>query len=206
MNVKPAIGFLTKDGEAGFTEKVATILEKMKRNSKYPSPMPTLEVVQAAFDSYKLATAVAAQGGKENIAARNARRAELVSLLRQLASYVSATANGDLEALISSGFPIQKPSRTPIGNLPTPQAPRVSQGPVTGSLKAVTKPVYGGSTYNWRVALASAPTVFVQTAQTTGARAAFYDLTAGEIYNVDVNVVGTAGTSDYSDDGTMRIV
>jgi hypothetical protein len=57
---------------------------------------------------------------KENTAIRNARRPELVSLLRQLANYVSATANGNLETLISSGFPIQKTTRTPIGPLPAP--------------------------------------------------------------------------------------
>ena len=81
MNVKPAIGFLTKDGEAPFTDKVTTLLEWMTNNAKYPTPTPALTVVQTAFDAYKVATADAAQGGKENTTIRNARRAELVSLL-----------------------------------------------------------------------------------------------------------------------------
>ena len=206
MNVKPAIGFLTKDGEASFTDKVTTLLEWMKNNPKYTTPSPTLNVVQTAFDAYKLATAEAAQGGVANTAARDARRAELVALLRQLANYVSATANGDLETLISSGFPIQRTSRNPVGNLPAPAAPVTSQGPTTGSMKAVTSPVYGGSTYNWRVALTSAPIVYLQTPQTTGARVTFFDLTAGQTYNVEANVVGAAGTSDWSDDGTLMVV
>lgn len=206
MNVKPAIGFFTKDGEAPFTDKVTTLLEWMTANPKYPTPSPTLAVVQTAFSAYKVATAEAAQGGVANTAARDARRAELVSLLRQLANYVSATANGDLETLISSGFPIQKPDRNPIGPLPAPFAPAMAQGPVTGSLSAVVSPIYGGFTYNWRLALASAPTVFVQTAQTTAARVLFTGLTAGQLYNVEVNVVGAAGTSDWSDDGQMMVV
>src|SRR5438874_2913642 len=190
MNVKPAIGSFTKDGEAPFTDKVTTLLEWMKLNPNYTTPSPTLTVVQTAFDAYKVATANATQGGVENTAIRNARRAELVALLHQLASYVSATANGNLEILISSGFPIQKTGRTPVGPLPAPQAPFVHQGPVTGAAKAVTKPLYGAFSYTWRLALASAPTVFVQTIQTSGARVPFSGLTAGETYNVEVNAFG----------------
>ena len=178
----------------------------MTNNPKYPTPSPALAVVQTAFDSYKVAAADAVQGGKQNTAIRDARRGELVSLLRQLASYVSATANGDLEALMSSGFPIQKPSRTPIGPLPAPEAPVLSQGPMTGNLVAVAPPVYGASSYNWSIALASAPDTDVQTAQTTGARASFIGLIAGQIYLVSLNAVGAAGISDWSDSGSMMVV
>ena len=160
MNVKPAIGFLTKDSEGSFTDKVTAVLEWMGKNtSSYPTPSPALTVVETAFAAYKVASAEAAQGGVANTTVRNARRAELVALLRQLANYVSATANGDLEILRESGFPIQKTSHTQIGPLPAPYAPVLSQGPVTGSLKAKVPPVYGAVACNWRLALASAPTV-----------------------------------------------
>ena len=205
-NVKPSIGFLTKDGEDSFTSKTATLLEWMTNNTKYPTPTPALNVIQTAFDAYKLAVAEAAQGGREKTAARNARRAELASLLRQLANYVSSTANGDLETLISSGFPIQKVVRPPIGLLPAPDAPNVSQGELSGTLRAVISPVNGASAYNWRVALASAPTVYVQTAQTTGGRNTFAGLTPGQTYNVEANAVGAAGVSDWSDAGSLMVI
>jgi hypothetical protein len=205
MNVKPAIGFLTKDGDPSFTDKVTTILEWMKNNPKYPTPSPTLAVVQTAFDAYKVASADAAQGGVGNTAIRNARRAELVSLLRQLANYISATANGDMETLLSSGFPTQKGAPSPIGPLPAPNAPVVKQGPVSGSLTAVTAPVFGASVYNWRLALASAPTAFLQTKQSTGARFTFEGLTPGQVYSVELNAVGSAGTSDWSDVGSLMV-
>ena len=54
MNIKPAIGFLTSDGQAPFTEKVTTILEKMKNNASFPTPTPALATVQTAFDAYKV--------------------------------------------------------------------------------------------------------------------------------------------------------
>ena len=206
MNVKPAIGFLLADGQAPFTGKVRAILQQMAGNPNYPAPTPPLATVQTAFDAYKVATADAAQGGVQNTAIRNARRNELVALLRQLANYVSAVANGNLETLLSSGFPVQKPSRTPIGPLPAPFPPTITQGPVSGTLSAVSSPVYGATSYNWSLALASAPDTEVQTAQTTGARTLFSGLTPGQIYVICLNAVGAAGVSDWSDYGTLMVV
>ncbi len=111
-----------------------------------------------------------------------------------------------MEKLIGSGFPVQKPGRTPIGPLPAPSAPLVSQGPVTGSLTAVSAPLYGASSYNWSVALASTPDIDVQTAQSTGARVSFTDLVAGKVYIVSLNAVGAAGTSDWSDYGSLMVI
>ncbi|MEA3186749.1 MAG: hypothetical protein QOD99_579 [Chthoniobacter sp.] len=203
---KPSIGFLTKDGQAPFGDKVTVVVQKMTGNTNFPSPTPALNVVETSFDAYTVAAADAVKGGVEATAIRNARRAELSSLLRQLANYVSATANGDLEILLSSGFPVQKPSRTPIGPLPAPDAPVVSQGPVSGSLSASSRPVRGASSYNWSIALESTPDVNVQTAQTTGARASFSGLTPGQVYLVSLNAVGSAGTSDWSDYGSLMVI
>ena len=67
-------------------------------------------------------------------------------------------------------------------------------------------PVYGATSYNWSVALQSAPDKDVQTAQTTGARALFSGLTPGQIYVISLNAVGAAGVSDWSDYGTLMVV
>lgn len=206
MNIKPAIGFLNRDGEAPFTNKVTIILESLNGNSVYPNPTPALAVVEAAFEAYKLAAAEAAQGGRKNIAERDARRAELVAVLRQLSSYVEGTANGDMVKLLSSGFPVQKPTRTPVGPLPAPAAPVVTQGPVTGTIAVSTAVVRGASSYNWSLVLKSAPGVEVQTAQTTSASTEFSGLVPGQIYLVSVNAVGASGTSDWSDDGSLMVI
>ena len=66
--------------------------------------------------------------------------------------------------------------------------------------------MYGAFTYNWRIALATAPNVYVQTAQTTGGRIVVEDLTPGQIYNVQANAVGSAGTSDWSDVSKLMVV
>jgi hypothetical protein len=59
-------------------------------------------------------------------------------------------------------------------------------------------PVYGAVTYNWQLVTTNAPTVILQTIETTAASVSFGGLTPGLIYQVIVNAVGTAGTSDWS--------
>jgi hypothetical protein len=206
MNVKPAIGFLTKDSDAQLDQDVETIIASMTGNANFPTPSPTLAVVKTALDAFTAALSEAADGGVEKTAIKNAKRANLVSLLRQLSSYVFATCDEDMTNLLSSGFPAQKTSRSPIGPLPPPGTPFLSQGAVTGSLDASTSPVAGSYIYNWRVALASAPTVYVKQVQTTAASNTFEGLTPGQIYNVQLNAVGTAGTTDWSGPGELMVV
>lgn len=72
-------------------------------------------------------------------------------------------------------------------------------------LKARTGKVNGAYAYNWRVALASAADTYVQIIQTTGANALFEGLTPGQLYNVEVNALGTYGETDWTPP-TSRIV
>jgi hypothetical protein len=147
MNVKPAIGFLTKANDAQLDQDTETIIASMTGNANFPTPSPTLTVITTALSAFTVALADAANGGVEKTEIKNAKRAELVSLLRQLSSYVFATANGDMTKLLSSGFPAQRTTRSPIGPLPAPTTPFLSRGSVTGSLSASTPPINGASIY-----------------------------------------------------------
>ncbi len=198
MIIKPSITFVTADSDGELSGHTGTIVVAMTGNASYPAPSPTLALVNDAHAAFELARANAAGGGSKFTALKNAKRAELVALLRLLASYVGVACGGDLATLLSSGFPIQKPSRTPIGVLPAPTTPTVGQGSRSGEIDGSTSPLHGAGTYNWRVALASAPTVYLQQVQTTKARVTFAGLTPGQVYVVDVNAVGSAGPSDYS--------
>jgi hypothetical protein len=206
MVVKPAIGFLSSSSDALLLTGSQTIVNSLTGNTDYPTPTPTLVTVSAAVAAFTVAIANAAGGGKEETAIKNAKRAELVSLLRQLASYVGVTCGGDLAKLLSSGFPTWKPTKSPIGVLPAPYSPVATAGPKSGQLSAVSYPVFGAYTYNWRLALASAPTVFVQEIQTTAASNVFSGLTPGQVYTVQLNAVGSAGASDWSDDGETMVM
>ena len=206
MIIKSSIQFLKTVSDEQLIAATQGIVSGLTGNASFPSPTPALTAISSALADFSSALAEAVHGGVDRTAAKNAKRAVLVSLLRQLGSYLTIHADGDLEMLLSTRFPIQQTSRSPIGPLPAPNAPLLTQGPNTGVLAATSSPVNGAYVYNWRIALASAPTQFVQTAQTTGARTTFAGLTPGQIYNVQLNAVGSAGTSDWSDDATSMVM
>jgi hypothetical protein len=65
-------------------------------------------------------------------------------------------------------------------------------------LSTSTRRLRGSYTYCFRVALASAPTVYIQTVPTTSIRHTFEGLTPGQAYVVDVCGIGSAGEGAYS--------
>jgi len=206
MIVKAAIGFLSKDSDEKLAKDVQSAITGMTDNANFPKPTPGLADVTAALIAFTVALADAVNGGKEMTSIKNANRAELVSLMRQLASYVTETSNGDMTKLLSSGFPYQKPNRVSVGTLPAPGSPLLRQGALSGQLDARVPPIYGAYTFNWRLALSSAPNTYVQTVQTTGSSVTFEGLTAGQTYAVTANAVGSAGPSDWSDDAELMVV
>jgi hypothetical protein len=198
MIVKPSIQFLNTDSDPLLITDTQTILTDMTGNASFPAPTPTLAAITTALNEFITALANAADGGLTLTSIKNDKRAALVALLRALANYVQVACNGDLTVLLSSGFPIQKPQRSPIGVLPAPVNLAVNLGALSGELDASVPPVFGASVYNWRLVAVTAPTVVLQSAQTTGGRITFSGLTPGVTYTTQVNAVGAAGPSDWS--------
>jgi hypothetical protein len=178
MIVKPSIKYLLEASDAQ-----VIVIVKASLAAILATPVPALAMIQTALDAFIVPVQDAALGGPAQTAIRNEKRAELSALMRLLANYVGAVADGDLGILLLSKLPNQKPVHQPIGQLPRPEPPSAIQGTKSGSLAAGTAPVYGAGDYNCRLALASAPTVYVRTAQTTAARLQFDGLTPGESYN-----------------------
>ena len=209
MVVKASISELNKASAQDIWSRAEIVVEALTKNAEiFDTPNPPVALLKTSNDLLKQAILAyeTVGGGRLPAAAVKARRADTVGLLRLEASYVTARADGDMEILLKGGFPIQKPVRTPIGQFPAPNAPDVTQGTKSGQLDAATSPLYGGQAYLWRVARASSPEVFVQTAQTTAARSSFFGLTAGEIYNIEVQTIGSAGPSDWSDAGSLMVI
>jgi hypothetical protein len=197
MIVKPAISFLKSDSDSQLITDSTTINTCMTGNASYVDPEPSLPDVAAATNEFSIALVNAADGGVTLTSIKNDKRDVLVGLLRDLASYVQVACKGDITVLLSSGFPIQKPQRSPIGELPAPVV-ALSVGMSSGNLDCLVAPIFGAATYNWQIAVASAPDVILQTAQTTGGRNTFSGLTPGVTYAVQANAVGSAGASDWS--------
>jgi hypothetical protein len=198
MIVKPSISFLNDDSDADLIVDCNGVITGMTGNANYLTPVPGIPIVQTALDEFVAAEAAAINGGVVLTAIKKDKRAILVGLMRELASYVQVTCKGDLTVLLSSGFPIQKPQRNPIGTLPAPANLTLTLGSHTGELDAAVAPVFGAAVYNWRISTAAAPSVVLQSSQTTAASNSFTGLTPGVVYNVEANAVGAAGPSDWS--------
>ena len=205
MVVKPAIGFLSSDTDAQLITDTENIITSMTNNPAYPSPAPTLAAVTTAKSDFATAVANTVNGGTTLTLIKNEKRAALVALMRELAIYVHMACKGNLADLQTSGFPNWKPTRTPVGQLSAPAAPVLSLGVRSGQLAAYTTPVPNGYTYNWHVSTGTPPVIMMRV-QTTAASNVFENLTPGQIYVVDVNVVGSAGPSDYSDTAELMVV
>jgi hypothetical protein len=170
--------------------------------SLYPTPAPPLATVETALTNFRTAAAVAAVGGKADTINRENMRLVLMTLLRQLASYVQVACKGDLQTLILSGFPIQKPTRQAIGPLPAPVNISLDHGVNSGTLDAAVNPVFGAANYNWKLTPATAGAAPIL-AQSTASYITFTGLTPGVNYTVVVNALGAAGVSDWSNPASL---
>ena len=206
MIIKPSVSFINTDSDADLITRTTGILTAMTGNTAYPTPAPTLAAVHASLTAFSTALSDAQGGGVVLTAAKNAAREALALLLRELASYVHVACKGDMQKLLSSGFPIQKPSRQPVGVLLPPVGLTLANGTRSGELDAWATPVPGSVLYTWRVALVTAPDVSVRSVQSTAASITFLGLTPASEYQVIVNAIGTAGPSDWTDPVTQIII
>jgi hypothetical protein len=165
-------------------------------NTNYTTPVPSLTAVTTAVDALETANEDAMHGDRLAISRRKDARLALVNLLRLLAAYVDNQGQQDRTILMSSGFELVRVP-APIGPLQPPNAPTLRRGKNDGQIKARVTRQNGIISVNWRIALASAPTVYLETVSTAAARYLFTGLAAGQIYLVQASVVGTAGTTSW---------
>ena len=173
------------------------VVTSLTGNASFPTLNPTLAVVTTSLDAFEAADDAAMGGGKVPVAARQAAKLDTLILLRQLVTSVENQANGDRVALTSSGFALSK-ERSKVGDLPPPEPPLVDQGLNPGAIKSRINKPRGASSTIWRIALESAPTVYLETVSTPGGRYTFTGLTAGSVYLIQAAVVGAAGQTGWS--------
>src|SRR6476659_4695555 len=146
-NIRVSIAF-TQTSIPSLITFSRNVVGSMTNNANYTSPKPALADVTAAIDTLDAAYQAALDRGRQATIARNAAKAQLLVLMRQLAACVQSQCQNDLEILTSSGFlPTKTPA--PIGPLAAPRAPGLRQGPIGGTLRAQTGKVNGAYAYNW---------------------------------------------------------
>jgi len=206
MVVKPAISWLNTDTDTELINDITVVIMGTGNNPAiYPKPAPDLATIKTALDNFSAGVAATADGGPSATSKKKNQRLIVTGLVRQLASYVQVACGGDMTNLLLSGFPAQKPTRSPIGELPVPSNPVLALGNHSGELDACVNPVFGASTYNWALT-SSVPGEAARTAQTTASYATFTGLTPGATYTMTCYVVGAAGPSDSSKSASQMAV
>ncbi len=103
----------TRASDPVLESEAQKIVTAMTGNANFPSPVPTLDKVSDAIQNFSDALAAAKMGDKAKVAIKTDMRNALITMLLNLADYVTATANGDRAMLISSGFKVSKGTRNP---------------------------------------------------------------------------------------------
>jgi hypothetical protein len=191
----------------GFARKIDTdliaftrnIVEMMTTNPQYPTPSPTLATITTSVDALEVAVMESLDGGKLQIARRNAARVELLSLVRQLAAYVTGHCSGDLVNLLSSGFTaVRAPS--PAGQLPPPQNQRLVNTGMSGQLTFRFDRVVNAANYSIESAI-SGDGPWQDRGLWPNTRVTLDGLTPGKMYWARARANGTAGPSEWGGPG-----
>jgi len=122
--------------------KQQNIHDRMVANPLYPDPPVTYVIFQSQITAQATAIKNALNGGKlEKEVLANATKA-VQGTVRRLQFYVSSEANGDREAILSSGFDVSK-EPTPVGAMPQATVLWIRNTGREGEVKVRVKAVKG---------------------------------------------------------------
>jgi hypothetical protein len=170
----------------------------MANNPSFPSPSPTIEVFSAGVAAYVTQLVKAATRDANAVAAKNARRAELIALCVQLGNSVATTAQGNVEMLVSTGLPLRK-KRQPIV-LSAPSNTRIINGVNSGELDVKVDGQKGatGYSFDYTEDPLTPDSVWVKMLCSTS-RCTIKGLTPGKRYWIRPAVMGRKGQAIVGD-------
>ena len=181
-----------------FSAEMQKVQNAMTQNPLFPTPSPSMEVFADALTAYVSQLAKAGSRDANAVAAKNARRAALVALCVQLGYSVSNVANGDVEALVSTGLPLRRKRQTVMLNPPSNL--RISNGKNPGELDLKVDGMKGAVSFGFEYTM-DPPTdqsVWVKTICTTS-RCTIKNLQPGKKYWFRTFVIGSKGQQVMGD-------
>jgi hypothetical protein len=176
----------------------------MTGNASYPTPSPKLGTVTTAVDLLDSLAQESMTGDRLKISARRDARKDLLSLMRQLASYVQGNCQDSVTILLSSGFEAsRRPS--PVSLPVAPANARLSSGNVSGSV--VLRHQKSVNADNYTVQKATSPDgPFTDYGLSSSTRTVIDDLTPGTKIYVRARANGTMGASDWSNVACTMVI
>jgi hypothetical protein len=174
------------------------IINSMKDNLNYPSPIPAVDVIITLKVEFSNAVVSAKFGGINLTAAKNQKRKALEEALKTLGLYVQINCKNDVSILLSSGFTAKKDPE-PIGILAKPANFRVEQGPNAGSLKLSLDAIKGANVYIYQMTNAPVTDQSKWEIKVGKRNIIFNGLTQGKEYAFKVAGKGAVDEEVYSD-------
>ncbi len=186
---------------------VQAVLAAMTGNLNFVTPNPTLAAITIALNNFMTAYANAADGSRTATAIKNQLRALLIAELRLLASYVEDIGDNDQAVLIGSGFSIYGGPQPPRPLPDVPQNLRLSDGPLSGTIKARVNVVQFTVVYELRYTEDEfGPDArWHQIPASTSATMIINDLTPTKKIWVQIRSVNSKGHSEWSDPATIIV-
>jgi hypothetical protein len=185
-----------RERDSDLTTTGKRIVEKMENNPNFPHPPAALATLKQLLPEYHNAVANAKGRDKEMVAIKRAKKMAVVTLLTELASYVSLTCNGDEALLLNSGFEISGQYREQ--QVPVIQKLVVELGP-PGEVTTRIKRVAGARAYmhQYTTEPPNSETVWMNEGS-TNAYYIFRGLKSAVKYWFRIVVLGSAGQTVYS--------
>ncbi len=178
------------------------IVNRMTGNASFPTPVPTLAAVTAAIDALEAAETATLARTKGAATLRDEKRAELVTLLKQLRGYIQtiADASADNAASIieSAGVTVKK---TPVRK---PRVFEAKPGPISGSAELVAASAARRAAYEWEYSIDGGKTWVVAPA-TLQAKTVVTGLTPGATVQFRYRGVTKTGEGDWSQDVSLIV-
>lgn len=179
--------------------KAQLLVEKMSLNDHFPNPEPSIDILAARKDI--LADYIANNSFRDsNSIKESAPYKQLLEVIRQLAAYVSRTAQGDREILLSSGFEVQS-KKNDLQNPGFPENIQIHVSDNRGSVKLNWEKVSGKNAYVVQISSTNPETadaVWVTVGVTSKNELNIQNLNLGMQYYFRVKTVGKLYESPYS--------
>jgi hypothetical protein len=188
--------------EADLVQYVQAIILALTGNTYFPTPQPTLPVVTTALEELQDAMSKAANGGPADTAEKDLKRAALVVLLKQLASYIELVSAGNVAMMLSSGMKTSK-EPSPVGPLPKPS---MFEAEVAGKgmIRLLVNAIYGAKLYKFEYKQQGATEWTEVTV--TKSKLLLTGLERGKEYFFRVLPMGVSEVRQYSDEISSFVV
>lgn len=182
--------------------KARKIITNMTGNAYFATPAPALSVLTTQTDALEAAEA-AMDGSRLKTEQRNAALQTLTASLKLEQLYVEATANGNTEIILSSGFDLRNPATKPV-ILPAPVDVLARNNAFEGQIQLKWKAVKGKDLYVVSMSTDLSSGDWTMVAESTRARVTVSDLAPGKLYYFRVAAINPKGMGGWSDITSAR--